>query len=199
MPRPSNKEERRSQIARALMRVMADRGYDGASIADVAKEAELTQGLIHYHFKNKLEILLAVLEDMARRHKKGLEKKIAGCVGNPERQLAAFIDFHLGLGPDSNPELLACWIVLTGEAMRKEEVRRAYDEYAVLNHNLLSLILTEGVRQQVFKCEDLDAASAALLAAMQGYVSMAATTPELIPSGTAAGCVKKMAEGLLSP
>lgn len=36
MARPGNTVERRAQIARALLKVMARRGYDGASIAAVA-------------------------------------------------------------------------------------------------------------------------------------------------------------------
>ena len=58
MPRPSNTDERRAQIADALKRVMARKGYDGATVNDIAAEADLTPGLVHYHFRNKLEILL---------------------------------------------------------------------------------------------------------------------------------------------
>ena len=42
MPRPSNTAERRAQITGALVKVMARRGYDGATIADIAKAARLT-------------------------------------------------------------------------------------------------------------------------------------------------------------
>ena len=77
MPRPSNSEARRAQITRALMKVMAKRGYDGASVADIAKAAKLTPGLVHYHFESKQEILLELLASLVARHEAGLEARLA--------------------------------------------------------------------------------------------------------------------------
>jgi TetR/AcrR family transcriptional repressor of bet genes len=67
MARPSNTEERRQQIVEGLLRVMAKRGYERASIAEIAKEAGLSSGLVHYHFKDKQEILLTAVEQLAAR------------------------------------------------------------------------------------------------------------------------------------
>ena len=47
MARPSNTEERRQQIVQGLLRVMAERGYERASIAEIARAAGLTPGLVH--------------------------------------------------------------------------------------------------------------------------------------------------------
>ena len=74
MARPSNTDERRLQIMGALVKVMARRGYDGASVADIARAARLTPGLVHYHFKNKQEILLAALRDLVARRDASLER-----------------------------------------------------------------------------------------------------------------------------
>src|SRR5260221_6015210 len=128
MPRPSNTEERQAQITGALMKVMAKRGYDGASIADIAKAAHLTPGLVHYHFKNKQQILLAALRRLVVRHDVNLEARLAQAGGEPIAEGAAFIDFHLGLGADADPEALACWVLLSGEALREPEVRVEIEE-----------------------------------------------------------------------
>ena len=56
MARPSNTEERRQQIVEGLLRVMAERGYERASIAEIAKAAGLSPGLVHYHFTEKQEL-----------------------------------------------------------------------------------------------------------------------------------------------
>src|SRR5262245_52255763 len=122
MPRPSNTEKRRAQISRALVKVMAKHGYGGASIAGIAKAARLTPGLVHYHFENKQEILLAALRDLVARHNDTLESRLAAA-GDPVAEVAAFIDLHLGLGADADPEALACWILLSGEALREPRVR----------------------------------------------------------------------------
>jgi TetR/AcrR family transcriptional repressor of bet genes len=115
MARPSNTDERRLQIMGALVKVMARRGYDGASVADIARSARLTPGLVHYHFKNKQEILLAALRDLVARRDASLEARLGEAAGDAVAELTAFIDFHLGLGADADPEALACWILLSGE------------------------------------------------------------------------------------
>src|SRR6187549_3675127 len=98
MARPSNTEERREQITRALVKVMARRGYDGASIGDIAKAARLTPGLVHYHFKSKQEILLEALGGLVARHEANLDARLERAGGDPAAEVAAFIDLHLGLG-----------------------------------------------------------------------------------------------------
>src|SRR6185295_16459726 len=103
MPRPSNTDERRAQITGALIKVMARRGYDGAAITDVARAERLTPGLVHYHFDNKREILLAALAELVTRHQARLELRLTAAAGDPAAELAAFIDFHLGLGADADP------------------------------------------------------------------------------------------------
>ncbi|MEV0096956.1 TetR/AcrR family transcriptional regulator [Streptomyces sp. NPDC050738] len=61
MPSARN-EERRAEILRAALEVIAERGYRGASLAAVAERVGLTQqGLLHY-FPTKEALLVAVLE-----------------------------------------------------------------------------------------------------------------------------------------
>ncbi|WP_030777944.1 TetR/AcrR family transcriptional regulator [Streptomyces sp. NRRL S-920] len=55
-------EERRAEILRAALEVIAERGYRGASLGAVAERVGLTQqGLLHY-FPTKEALLVAVLE-----------------------------------------------------------------------------------------------------------------------------------------
>jgi AcrR family transcriptional regulator len=55
--------ERRAEIVRAALEVIAERGYRGASLAAVAERVGLTQqGLLHY-FPTKDALLVAVLEE----------------------------------------------------------------------------------------------------------------------------------------
>lgn len=56
----------RERILAAAERLFAERGFDHTSTALVAAEARVPQGLIFYHFKTKMELLLAVIrEDQA--------------------------------------------------------------------------------------------------------------------------------------
>jgi len=199
MPRPSNTEERQAQITEALMKVMAKRGYDGASVADIARAAHLTPGLVHYHFKSKQDVLLAALRRLVARHDANLETRLGEAGGNPLAEVAAFIDFHVGLGSDADPDALACWILLSGEALRAPKVRIAFEKAIEDTVARLARVIRAGVEQRAFACDAIDAAASALVAAIQGYFVLAATARASIPKGSAAACTRRMAEGLLRP
>lgn len=71
MPRPIVRTQRREQIVRAALRLVRRVGVHGFTTADVAVEAGVSRGILHYHFKSKEEIihealLLLLLEFGAR-------------------------------------------------------------------------------------------------------------------------------------
>ncbi len=53
-------EERKSQILSAAAKVFAQKGFERATIADVAKEAGLAEGSIYNYFKNKADLLVSL-------------------------------------------------------------------------------------------------------------------------------------------
>lgn len=52
---------RRSQIVRAAAAVLGRQGYAETSLKDVAREAGVAPGLLHYYFESKEELLLEVV------------------------------------------------------------------------------------------------------------------------------------------
>lgn len=197
MPRPRNSDERRAQITRGLMAVMAKRGYEGASVADVARHAGLTPGLVHYHFRNKLEILVEVVRALAADHLAAVDLALAAA-RTPRAQVEAFINVHLGTG-QANPEALACWVLVTAEAVRERRVQREVATVLGQLAGRLLAIVEGGIAARSFACSDAPAAASALLAAVQGYFVLSATAREIIPAGSAAASTLAMADGLLRP
>ncbi|MGB6091572.1 MAG: helix-turn-helix domain-containing protein, partial [Candidatus Binataceae bacterium] len=60
MGRPSAKERRpynSEAIADVAVRVFLERGYDGASLDDVARAAGITKASIYYHVRSKEDLL----------------------------------------------------------------------------------------------------------------------------------------------
>jgi TetR/AcrR family transcriptional repressor of bet genes len=199
MPRPSNTDERREQIVGALVKVMAKHGYDGASIADIAKAARLTPGLVHYHFKSKQEILLGALHQLVSQHEERIAAALAPVEDDPAAAIAALIDLHLGLGTHADPPALACWILLSGEALRQPKVRVEFEKALESLVAHFASAIERGRAQRIFKCESAATPASALVAAIQGYFVLAATAREVIPRGSAAIALKQMADGLLRP
>lgn len=201
MPRPTNTASRRQQIVDALIAVMATRGYDGASVADIAREAGLAPGLVHYHFASKLEILVEAIRIIGARHEHVLEVAAARIGGraprSPRRELVAFIDVHLGLGAHADPALLACWVLVMGEALREPRVKAEVEAILARLVARATDILERGTANGELACADVPAAAAALIAVIQGYFAVAATARDLIPSGSAARTTLRMMEALV--
>jgi TetR/AcrR family transcriptional repressor of bet genes len=198
MPRPSNTAERRLQIVEALLAVMATHGYDGASIASIAGHARLAPGLVHYHFKNKREILLAAIAVLTERHLAIVDGALASSP-DPIAQLAAVIDAHLGTGARADPQALACWVLVGAEALRDRRVRTAYERVLAAFAARLTAVIERGVTGKQFARIDPAAAAAALIATIDGYFVVAASARTIIPAGSAARSMLRMAEGLLQP
>ena len=151
MTRASNTDTRRAEIVDALVAVMAKRGYDGASIAEIGKQADLAPGLVHYHFKNKLEILVEAVRAIARRHLGVLDAALAEH-DDPGAQLAAFIDVHLGLGAQADPDALACWVLSGAEALRERRVRNEVELVLAALVERLTAIIRRGHAAKQFAC-----------------------------------------------
>jgi AcrR family transcriptional regulator len=55
------KDEKKSMILDAATKIFAEKGYQYATISEVAKEAGISTGLLYSYFKNKLDLLLSVV------------------------------------------------------------------------------------------------------------------------------------------
>ena len=63
--RQERKEETRRELIAAAARTFAQRGFAGASLDQVAREAGYTTGAIYHHFRGKDDLFLAVFEAYA--------------------------------------------------------------------------------------------------------------------------------------
>jgi AcrR family transcriptional regulator len=62
MPRPSVEAERRPQILSAACSVIASVGIPALRLSDVAKEAGVSSGTVHYYFETKRDVITAAFE-----------------------------------------------------------------------------------------------------------------------------------------
>ncbi len=68
-------DARRAQLLDAAKRVFARRGYPRTNIADICKEAGVARGTIYQYFRNKRDVLIALLDDVAARAAKVLAER----------------------------------------------------------------------------------------------------------------------------
>lgn len=62
-PKRMRASDRRRQIIETAQRVFAEENYENATTAKIAAAAGITEPTIYMHFKSKMELFIAVLED----------------------------------------------------------------------------------------------------------------------------------------
>src|SRR5579862_1071049 len=67
MPKIVDHEQRRDEIALVACRLLAEYGFDQATIVRIAREAGYTTGMVAHYFDTKQDIILAALRLILRR------------------------------------------------------------------------------------------------------------------------------------
>ena len=196
MGRPSNKEARRAEIVDGLRLVMAETGYERATIADIAGAAGLAPGLVHYHFGSKEEILLALVDALVAGAEARIERRLARA-DTPRSKLDAVIDGLLARGDDEDGVAVACWTQIGAEAVRNAEVRGRYAAWIHTLASRLRSLFIAACHAEGLSGEGAIDAAAALVALIEGFFQLAATVPDAIRHGSAAAAARRMAHGLI--
>lgn len=182
----------------AFMGLVAEKGYAAASIQEIAQAAGLAPGLVHYHFENKQEILVSLLERLESILDARLEKRLEefGPREDAEGEIDALIDAFLELDRRADRLALGCWTMISNEAAHNPELAKAFGQSVrKYRERLVRLLARLPEMRGAGQGRQLETASA-LLAAVHGMFLMASAAPGLIPRGSAASNVKRMARGL---
>jgi AcrR family transcriptional regulator len=115
----SGKANRRGEILWAAEMLMHSRGLSGVTTRQISREVGCSEGALYFHFKGRLELLLAMLEESLPdmlEPLKALRKSVGR--GSPQRNLAVALEgifkFHRRIVPSAcglfaEPELLAAY------------------------------------------------------------------------------------------
>lgn len=198
MARPSNTAVRREEIVGGLLRVMATRGYGGATIAQIADEAGLPAGIVHYHFENKKKILVAVLGRLSRIIQDRYVRRAARAgVTETRGRVRAWIDAHVALGPDADVQAMACWVAIGAEALTDRVVRLEYETVLIRDRETLEELVRAALRAEKRETRGARSIAIALLSAVQGAFQVGCAAPGTIAPGSMAPLLRRMADGLL--
>ncbi len=86
------KYEKSSRILASALNVFATKGYQNATIQEISKSAEVSEGTIYEYFKNKEDLLFSILERQFRNDLESLDELFE--VRTPLRKLKRFIRYH---------------------------------------------------------------------------------------------------------
>jgi TetR/AcrR family transcriptional regulator len=81
----------KEKIIEAAIEIFFTKGFDAASMREIAEKAGLTKPMIYYHFKNKEALYTALLEENLDLFCRGLESLLSAD-RDPHETLSAIID-----------------------------------------------------------------------------------------------------------
>lgn len=119
VPKRTGKPNRRSDILRAAEKLMRTRGLSGVTTRQISQEVGCSEGALYVHFKGRLDLLLAMLEE-SLPNMLGPLQALRESVGhgsaqnNLLRALSGIFKFHQSVVPRTaglfaDPELLSAY------------------------------------------------------------------------------------------
>lgn len=148
------RERHRQEIVRAAERIFAQKGYQAATIEEIAREAEFAVGTLYNLFKGKDELYSRVIESFVRQFMTDFELKVAS-EDDPEKAIAALIALRLTHFDEHREfirialDLSPCGRMDPARAM-PEEVRGLHERYV----GAVTSIYRRGIERGTFDVSD---------------------------------------------
>jgi AcrR family transcriptional regulator len=143
-------------ILDAAVKVFADKGYYGARVSDIAREAGIAYGLVYHYFKNKEDLLISIFRERWGLFDQAV-RKIMEEKDDPRQMISSIISF-LFHTYKNNPKVIEVMILDVAKSTRffnGENIRQFTDLFS-----LISEIVRRGQDKGIFK-KDLDTKLAA--------------------------------------
>jgi TetR/AcrR family transcriptional regulator, transcriptional repressor of bet genes len=119
MPKIVDHDERRDQIALVACRVVAENGFDQATIVRIAREAGYTTGMVAHYFDTKQDIIIAALRLILRR----IEERLTKPSGDVQADLLTVLCEALPLDEQRYIEC-AFWTAFWGQVSADKRLKR---------------------------------------------------------------------------
>ncbi|MFN8507161.1 MAG: TetR/AcrR family transcriptional regulator [Dehalococcoidia bacterium] len=139
----------RDQLVEAAARVFARKGFDSASMEDIAAEVGVLQGSLYYHVSSKAELLFLVQHRRLMAINAALDE-IADSAEPPAEKLRHAIGEHLHYLETNYPESRN-WFTEPGRGTDNGDAR---DDIRELNHRYGGIwvrIIREGIESGAFR------------------------------------------------
>lgn len=147
MSRDALKEARRIQLMEATIDCIAAHGFSDLTLADVAKAAGLSVGIVNFYFKSKDQLLIETLRHLVEDYIKQTNENIRTAGSSAAAQVEAAIDsdFHRAV---ANRKKVTVWYAFWGETRWRPEFlkicQQLSDTFHAETRELFARLIAEG-------------------------------------------------------
>lgn len=168
---------RREQIVRATIRCLARVGYTRLTMKQVAREAGVSQGILHYYFADKRAMLAATLEAVTR----DLDRRVVAAQSrtgrDPRARLRALVRACLEVAV-AHPEVWVVFVEFWGEMLHDRRLRDLNTQVYARTRRLIARLIVDGVRAGRFRPLEPRRAAAVALGLVDGLSLQLTFDPE---------------------
>ena len=141
-------EARRQAVLDTACRVFSQTSYRGATTAEIAREAGISEPILYRHFGSKRDLYLACLEEAGSSFRAVCEEALAG---EPSRSLGAIADAYMVRG--RKIRVIDLWIQGLNEASEDKVIAAAVRRQIREVHDFFADVIRDGQRLGVINEE----------------------------------------------
>ncbi len=166
MTKKKDKEIRKEEIVQAAVQEFLERGYEGASMDNIARRASLSKGGLYHHFRSKDEILIYANQKLSVPEEEIFRRVLLN--RSMAKGLKEFISEYVSYWMD-NRENLKFYFLSLVKAFEDEKLsdlyRRAEDVF-----EMLESMFEMGMQNREFREHNPTGRSTALISAINGML-----------------------------
>lgn len=163
----NSREEKINHILQAALMVLATKGYENSTIADISKAANVSRGILHYYFTDKEDLVSKVL---ANASNKLVQSALAGIKGKSQEEMIDNILSVYIKNLEKNPEFYAFLFEMWCASRRSEKIRKELQSCISKVVDAIRKILEDALKNSMvkFDAKKSDEMAKALLALSDG-------------------------------
>jgi AcrR family transcriptional regulator len=135
---------RRQAVLDTACRVFSRSSYRGATTAEIAREAGISEPILYRHFGSKRDLYLACMDEAWRSFRAICEGALAG---DPEKSLGAIADAYMVRG--RKIRVIDLWIQALNEASEDKVIAAAVRKQIREVHDFFADVIRDGQRRGI--------------------------------------------------
>ena len=178
--RTASKEARQSQLIKATIRSIAKHGLSVTTMATVAREAGLSQGIINLHFKSKERLLEETLLYVVDEYRRAWHKALDTSGDSAAEKLGSMIrvDFDKRICQRNK---LAVWFAFWGESRSRLTYRKICADHGREYKQVLTGFCEDIIREGAYKIRAQDVATGLLGMSVGLWLDLLLSPAEMSP------------------
>ncbi|MBC2703354.1 TetR/AcrR family transcriptional regulator [Desulfobacula sp.] len=145
------KEKRKREIIDAARKIFSNKGFNTATIEEIALEAELSPGTLYLYFKSKEELHTSLSIEILKYLADEIQKVVGQDI-SVEEKIEKFCDVFIEMYEYDSNILINLFHLQSGETLKNlsDEFLQQIKTHSIMAHGAMVDVIQEGIDQGAF-------------------------------------------------